>query len=231
MPRLFISHLIYNFAVDLAMAGRLFTLEQVSRHPLLADRPTPAKYASNYLARYCASFQKTPWRIGEPHRWQLSQGERKAREITDRAIAGDSAHAPHWLAIGDLWLALTFAGTDKETWKNTGVYQAPTIWMTEPAESAGFDVFCVWERRAYLFEVQATRLTAKRWRDKWKRRTEWYERQKWREAPWQRKEKPVKPRAVLIMLANQQDDTMNVPDFVIVAHSLEEVPELLRRGR
>jgi hypothetical protein len=67
--------------------------------------------------------------------------------------------------------------------------------------------------------------------EKWKRRTEWYDQQKWREAPWQRKEKPVKPRAVLVVLTDQQDSTMQVPDFVIIAKSMKEVPTLLRREK
>jgi len=231
MPRLFISHLIYDFAIDLATASRLFTLDQIGRHPLLADRTTPSKYASNYLARYSSSFIRTPWRIGEPHRWQLAKDVRKVREITDTVIPGDSPHAYHWLATGDLWLTLTLATTDIDRCRTTGEYNTPLLWITEPAESAGFDVFAVWERRAYLFEIQLTRLTAKRWREKWKRRTEWYDQQKWREAPWQRKEKPVKPRAVLVALTDQQDSTMQVPDFVIVARSMEEVPTLLRREK
>lgn len=231
MPRLFISHLIYDFALDLATASRLFTLEQIGRHPLLTNRKNPSKDASDFLSYYSSSFVKTPWRIGESHRWQLSKEARKAREITNNVIPGDSLHAPHWLAIGDLWLTLTFASTDIEVWKTTGQYQPPLIWITEPADSAGFDVFAVWERRAYLFEVQLTRLTAKRWREKWKRRTDWYEQQKWRDAPWQRPDRPVKPRAVLVTLTGQQDSTMQVPDFVLVAHSVEEVPELLRRER
>lgn len=76
--------------------------------------------------------------MASPHRWRLTAAARRRLGITWVPPAGASAKSEHWLALGDVWLALTFAGGRPSQWR---------------AEWDGqFDAFCVWRGMPVLIE-------------------------------------------------------------------------------
>ena len=210
---------VFEFAVALAAANRVFTLHQLARHPDVSWRSQPVKRASEMLRPYAPSFDRTPGAFGEPFIFRLSALERRKRGIKQRPISARTQHIHHWLALGDVWMTLTFAGG------------RPLVWIPEPKDSAGFDVFFVWSRVAYLAEVQRWPIQTKQWKEKWRTRMEWYAQGGWRKAPWQRSDRLVKPTAVLIDLTAQQSSTIMLPDGMVYVRGLDGLTSRLARGK
>lgn len=201
-----ISESIFEFAVALSGAARVFTINQIARHPHLSWRTKPQKRARECLRPYHESFEKMPGSVNQPVIWRLSNKERRRRGIVDAKISGATQRREHWLGLGDIWCALTFAGGRPEKWI--------TEWNRQ------FDVFCVWNDQPWLIEYQRTPITTKKWEEKWANRKEWFKSKEW----------DVKPRVVLVNVTNQEDSTVRVPGGTIHVRSIEELPRALRRS-
>jgi hypothetical protein len=101
---------VFRFACDVAMAARLFTLEQIARHPDVSWRSQPVKRASEFLRDYSEWFEKMPGPHGKPFRWRLSTKAKRRLGVRFASVNGTSQKAEHWLGLGDIWMTLTFAG-------------------------------------------------------------------------------------------------------------------------
>jgi hypothetical protein len=198
---------VYEFAVALASAARIFTARQLARHSELSWRSQPERRAREVLNQYADSFERIPSPYGEPYRWRLSKRERNRRGIQQTPISGVSQKAQHWLGIGDIWLELTFHGG------------RPTEWRTEP--DGQFDIYCVWRDMPLLIEYQRTPITERQWMTKWERRTQWYRAQKWH--------KP--PKVVLVNATGQQEGTIHLPRNTIHVRDINHLHHALRTPR
>jgi hypothetical protein len=198
---------LFDFAVALATAARLFTAEQLARRPELSGYRDPVKRAREFLALYPDVFETVPSPMGVPARRRLTAKERRKRGIHYRAVSGVSQRAEHWLGIGNIWIELTSHGG------------RPTEWKTEP--DAQFDVYCVWRGQPMLIEYQRTPITQKMWQRKWERRREWYRLQAWEK----------KPRVVLINTTGQQEDIVCLPRGTIHVRRIDQLHHALRTLR
>jgi hypothetical protein len=200
------AHLL-PFTLALASAARLFTAAQLARHPDLSWRTQPIKRAHEFLRRHQTLFERHPGpALSAPHRWRLTTGARRRLGIAWVPPAGTSAKSEHWLALGDVWLALTFAGG------------RPSEWQVEP--DGQFDVYCLWQGVPLLIEVQRTPITARQWHRKWEQRLTWYRSRAW--AP------PA--RVVLVDLTGQQAETVCVPRGTIRVTRVEDAPRAILRA-
>jgi hypothetical protein len=198
---------VFEFAVALSSAARIFTAKQLARHPELSWRAQPERRAKEVLNLYAESFEQIPGPYGEPFRWRLSRKERAKRGIKQTAISGTTNKSHHWLGIGDIWLELTFHGG------------RPTEWRTEP--DGQFDIYCVWRDIPLLIEYQRTPITERQWKAKWERRIQWYRTQKW--------EQP--PRVVLVNTTGQQEGTLHLPRNTIHVRDINHLHHALRTPR
>lgn len=213
-----LSDTVFEFAVTLAASAKLFTLHQIARHPALAKRTQPAKRASEILRHYPDAFEKFPASFGEPFRFRLSSKEKRKRGLTFKSIEPNTKRAYHWLAMGDLWIALSL-------YKPLGEpSQQPLIWVSEPGL---FDVFCVWRNHAYLFELQRSKLTETEWKKKWEQRKKYFESGAYLKAKWQRADRAVMPEIVLVGNPQQESGTMAIPSWVTWIKDIEDVPRRL----
>lgn len=183
----------------MASSARIFTLPQLARHPDLSWRSQPVKRASEVLRPYADSFDRMVTPIGCPHRWRLSDRERRKRGIRERKVDGMSQRAEHWLGLGDIWCALAFADG------------RPSEWIAEWDHQ--FDVYCVWRGKPLLIEYQRTPITSKQWQMKWQKRREWYASKQWQ----------MKPTVVLVDETGQREDTICAPRGTVHVRSIEEL--------
>jgi hypothetical protein len=206
---------LFSFSVSLASHARLFTLAQIARHPELSWRSLPKKRAAEMIRAYPDYFDKMHGGFSKPFRYRLSAKAKREFNLNYKSIDGTSSKSEHWLAIGDLWLALTFAGG------------RPDAWMAEPKNSGGFDVFCAWGGYAYLIEIQRTPLSKNEWMKKWKSRMEWDKKEGWKDAPWQREERNLKP--YIAVITSQPFDKIVIPSNCIYAISPEDFVHKVKR--
>ncbi|MFB5192632.1 hypothetical protein [Alicyclobacillus fastidiosus] len=208
MPTFFskeLSDRLYRFSVSLAAAGRLFTADQLARHPDLSNRKEPVKRAREFLSKYPDTFETLLSPSGVPARRRLTKQARRKYGFDFRPVNGVSQRAEHWLGIGDIWLRLTFFGG------------RPEKWITEPDKQ--FDVMCKWRGQILLIEYQRTPITSKVWASKWKKRREWWISQKWNE----------KPIVILVDETRQDNKTISAPLGTAHVKSIDEFPYALAR--
>ena len=214
MPTLQVREAIYRLAIDTAKAARIFTLPQLAQHPKLRDLSQPVKRASECLRAHAGDFVKSEGAYGEPYRFRLSPEARKRLGVTSKAIHGKSLKSDHWLSLGDVYLALRFRG---------GVQ----AWESEPAHSAGFDIFLAYQGLPIVAEVQRTPLTEKQWAAKLEPRQKWLETpEEIAEASWQPPGRAYQPIPLLVNLTGQD---VTLPPGWIHARTTEEVPTILMR--
>lgn len=207
MPIRVSDHLL-PFAVEMACAARLLTAQQLARHPELSWRTQPAKRASQWLHAHPGWFERCPGPVADvPHRWRLTRAARRRLKVTWSPVPGMSTKADHWLALGDVWLALAFAGG------------RPAEWRAEP--DGQFDAYCVWSGVPLLIELQRTPITTRQWRRKWEQRVQWYRRQTWTRYP----------QVVLVDLTGQTAETVGLPRGAIRVTSIEALPRALAKLR
>lgn len=208
---------VIEFAYDLAKKARLFTLDQVARHPLLASRTQPVKRASEVLRTVADDFEHTPGPFGHPHRYRLTNAAKRRLGVKFRNVPAESQKVGHWLALGDVYTILRLNG---------GVQ----AWETEPENSANFDIFLAYGGKAFLLEVQRYPINSRMWAEKWRTRMEYLDSlEKLKTAPWQPMNRIVRPKPVLVNLTNQMDETVGVPHGVLVCKRIEDLPVILRR--
>lgn len=214
-----ISSEMFAFSVALASASRMFTLQQLARHPLVSGRSQPVKRTSEFLEPYRASFEVVPWYRNKPYLWRLTQTEKQRRGLQYKNV-GASQHTEHWLALGDVWLELVFNGL------------RPLKWFTEGSEIGRFDVFAVVRDQPYLMEIQLTDLSEREWFAKWKRRTEWLQERKWRDELWAERFSDKIPKLLLVTSHPMKLQIgKTIPEGVIVANTIKELPKVLTEKR
>ncbi|MBD0381262.1 hypothetical protein ICC18_14145 [Paenibacillus sp. WST5] len=88
----------------------------------------------------------------------------------------------HWLTISDVYLALNATGLLKhfECELRLSYKHLLKEYVYAP------DLFFIWNKRAYLMEVQLKALSRKEWGEKWKRWNEYFNNGHHLQAPWQR---------------------------------------------
>lgn len=202
-----ISDTLFDFSVSLASAARVFTTRQLATHPCFRDRTRPVTRAQQFLWEYPKVFEKTRGAGDEPWLWRLTAEEKRRRQLAFKSIAGDTQRRSHWLGLGDLWLALTYAGG------------RPQNWSTEP--NAQFDVMLEWQSKMAVVEYQRSSITSKQWDAKWSKRREWYKAQQF--------DHPI--AVVLVVTTNQSDNTIHAPKGTIVCHNVNDVPRVLSKWR
>jgi hypothetical protein len=205
-----VSAAVYDYAVALAAAGRLFTLEQLARHPELSWRRQSAKRASEFLSPYRDSFEVIPWLRGKPYLWRLTEQEKRKRGLKYRSV-GPSQHTEHWLALGDLWAHLVMNGL------------RPSQWFTEGNDIGRFDVFAVIHDVPYLFEVQLSDLSKDDWNTKWYRRWEWLKQRKWTDKNWAERFTSTVPKVVLVTSSHMQNAIATLPKGALYAPRIDRV--------
>jgi hypothetical protein len=198
---------LLDFTVALAAAARLFTVDQLARHPYLSSYRQPSIRAREFVTRYPDVFESTPGPRHQPSRRRLTAKAKRERGLTFRSVSGESQRAEHWLGIGDIWLELTFHGG------------RPTEWRTEP--DGQFDIYCVWNGTPYLIEYQRTPITERQWMAKWERRIQWYRAQKWH----------TPPKVVLVNATGQQEGTIHLPRNTIHVRDINHLHHALRTPR
>lgn len=210
-----LNALLYRHALDCAKAARIFTTAQFARHPELSWRARPQKAASEFLARHKGTLlESVPGRHAEPFLWRLTTKAKRTANLHYRDVSAYSLKRDHWLALGDLWLTLTFAGL------------RPTVYESEPKDGGGFDVYTVVSDNAYMIEVQRSPLTTGQWKQKWARRLAWYKEEGYKRiggctsAP---------PRPVLIALVKQDISTLQAPRGLLVVHSAEAFVKTIKK--
>lgn len=153
-------------ALDLCAAARMFTLGQVARHPALSWRGSPHKRTWEALEPYRDKFEVHPRAPGKAAIWRLTYHAKRELGYKYQNVNPQSQKADHWLAIGNLWLAMTEVGGRPETWSS----QADTIGF--------YDVHCNWQRAEFFIEVQNSRLSPRGWVQKWEKRFKWMDENK-----------------------------------------------------
>ena len=149
-------------AVDLCAAARLFSLPQLARHPDFSWRGSPTKRAWEALVPYRDKFDVTVRAPGKPALWRLTNTAKKGFGLMYKNANPLSQKADHWLAIGDLWIAMTEAGG------------RPEVWNSQSDSIGYFDVYTKWQGAEFYIEVQLSRLSSHKWvRDKWEKRFAW----------------------------------------------------------
>ncbi|WAH38641.1 hypothetical protein [Alicyclobacillus dauci] len=206
MPTFFNGTLLY-FSVALAACARLFTSKQLATHALLRDRTQPVMRAQQFLWSHPETFEKTKGAGDEPWLWRLTKEAKRRYGFDFKSISGDTQRRQHWLGIGDLWLALTYARG------------RPTEWIAEPRGQ--FDVMLEWQKKKAVVEYQRTAITTKQWAAKWERRRLWYKEQKFTD--------PI--HVILIVTNGQTDKTIQAPKGTIVCRDVKDVPRALMRVR
>jgi hypothetical protein len=209
-----VSATIYEYAVQLAAAGRLFTLEQLSRHPELSWRRQATKRASEFLAPYRESFEVIPWLRGKPYLWRLTDQEKRRRGLKYRNV-GASLHTEHWLALGDLWAHLVANGL------------RPERWFTEGNDIGRFDVFAVIRKQPYLIEVQLSDLSKDDWNTKWYRRWEWLKQKKWTDTNWAERFTSTVPKVILVTSSHMQNAVETLPKGALYAPRIDCVSRII----
>lgn len=154
----------YRRALDLCAAARMFTLPQVARLPDLAWRGSPSKRAWDALEPHRDKFEVAIRAPGKPAIWRLTYQAKKEHGLKYQSINPQSQKADHWLRIGDLWLAMTQAGG------------RPQVWNSQPDSIGFFDVYAVWQGAEFYIEVQKSRLSPRRWSQKWETRFKWLDK-------------------------------------------------------
>lgn len=139
----------------------------------------------------------------KPFRYRLSRSYRHAHGIRETPLHGCNKHTEHWLGMGDIWLAMTFAKGE------------PSMWRTDVDHQ--FDVMCEWCGTLLLIEYQRTPITARRWAQKWEARKRWYKAQTWTE----------RPVIVLVDVTGQQESTVRPPKGTLWVKEVEDVTKLL----
>jgi hypothetical protein len=206
-----VPEMVFEFACGLGAAGRIFTMQQLARHPHLSWRTQPVKRASEMLAPFRDSFELVPWE--RTFLWRLSEREKRKRGLNYRNV-GASQHVPHWLALGDMWAQLVFHG------------MRPEKWFTEGRDIGRFDAFMVVGGASYLIELQRTPLPEREWQAKWRRRAEWLRLQKWKEPAWADRFCAFPPRVLLI--TTQPMDAL-IPRGVIHVRDISQLHHALRK--
>ena len=196
------SNILFDFAVNLASAARLFTTAQLARHPDLSWRTRPQTRAQEFLHAHRDTFERLPAQVGECHRYRLTRAPRARYGITWRAVSGKTQRAYHWLGLGDIWCEMAFS------------HGRPTEWRTEV--DAQFDVICMWRGVTWCIEYQRTPITEKKWQAKWDARKTWYKAQKWE----------GRPRILLVDATGQQDGTIGLPRGTLHVRGVEEIRHL-----
>ena len=181
-----VSRDVFMFAGRLAVAARVFTIEQIARHPQVSWRSQPSRAARQLLKPHRDAFETVPWLDGHPHLWRLTEAYKRAHGLHYRNV-GASQRTAHWLSFGDLYMALVFNGI------------RPEKWFTEGRKIGGFDVYIQVNGIPHLVEVQNTPLSERQWHQKWRLRDEWLTAQKWR------------PKVVLV---TTQPMRIHKPDWV-----------------
>ncbi|WAH35077.1 hypothetical protein [Alicyclobacillus dauci] len=197
----------FNFVLAFAAAARIFSSRQLATHPFLRDSSQPQKRAREFLSLYPRVFEKTRSTSDKQWLWRLTTGAKRKYGYTFKSIAGDTQRRDHWLGLGDLWLALTYAGG------------RPSRWTTEP--HAQFDVDFTWNQKRMLAEYQRSIISPKKWLEKWDKRLAWYNEQKFDDEPY----------VLLIVTTDQSDTAIQAPPDTIVCRDVKDVPRALMRVR
>ncbi|MCF8564541.1 hypothetical protein LLE49_07255 [Alicyclobacillus tolerans] len=125
-------------------------------------RSSPHKRTWEALEPFRREFEVTPRAPGKAAIWRLTYTAKKRLGLNYRDVNPLSQKADHWLVLGDLWIDMTQAGG------------RPSQWVSEKASIGRFDVFAVWQDVPFLFEVQKSPLSPRRWAQKWEQRFKWY---------------------------------------------------------
>jgi hypothetical protein len=212
-----VSDVVYRFAVELACAGRVFTMQQLGRHPQLSWRSQPKRRAREFLAPHRDCFEVIPWLRDKPYLWRLTEQEKRRRGIKYRNV-GPSQHADHWLAIGELWMELVFHG------------MRPKKWFTEGKDIGRFDIFADVIGRPYLIELQLTELREYEWKEKWRRRIAWLQKQRWKEKEWAKRFSSTMPTVMLVTSHKMNLKVgRTIPKGVIVADNIDQLHHVIKR--
>jgi hypothetical protein len=207
---------VYAYAVALCSAARVFTIKQIARHPQVSWRRSPIKRAHDIMAHFRVDFEVLPSTHGHPWIWRFTPAAKRRLGLKFRNVNPMSAKVDHWLSIGDLWATLTSHGL------------RPVVFVAEPQDTAGFDVFALLpNRRALVIEIQRTPITERDWRRKWELRYEWYKQRGWLKAPWNPPGKEWQPKPCLVTLCNQQKQTIGAPAWVVTARSFSDLARKL----
>jgi hypothetical protein len=212
---------MFEFICSLGAAARIFTLRQVAQHPDLSRRTQPVKRASALLRRHPGAFESAPGPFGQPHRFWLSSKERRRRSMKARIPPANSARIEHWLAIGDLYLALGRFGA-------SGKFYPPDKFLSEPEHSSWSDVVCSFGDQMWAIEIQRSALTEKQWRQKWHQKITYYQHQGYRSASWF---DGRIPQPALILLTGQQHSTVQAPKGVRIYNSAQQFANSIRREK
>lgn len=199
---------VHDYTVALCKAARVFTLEQIAKHPDLSWRTQPRKRAGEFLSPWKKEFEVIPAEYGKPFVWRFSAKSKRIYGADYMRIHPLSKKISHWIRIGDLWQIMTREGG------------RPTVFMTEPPDSCEFDVYTVWRKKPFLIEIQRSNLSSREWEKKWYKRKKFYEEKQYHSAPWQVSKTVIVPRPILICTDGVKP--VNTPTFVKVFSSLEE---------
>ncbi|MFB5192005.1 hypothetical protein [Alicyclobacillus fastidiosus] len=197
----------FKFSLAFAAAARIFSTRQLASHPFISGCSQPVTRAQQFLWAHGDTFEKTRGAGDSPWLWRLTTAAKRKYGYTFKSIAGDTQRRAHWLGLGDLWLALTYAGG------------RPTHWTTEP--HAQFDVDFTWNGKRVLAEYQRSELSPKRWKEKWDKRLAWYEAQKFDDEPY----------VLLIVTTEQSDAAIKAPEGTYVCRDVRDVPRTIQRMR
>lgn len=213
-----LSAALYARAVELAVAGRVFTLRQLARHPEVSWRSQPEKRAREFLAPYRDCFEVIPWLRTKPYLWRLTDKEKRRRGLKYRNV-GATAHTEHWLAIGDSWCELVENGL------------RPRIWFTEGKDIGRFDVFTMIQNKPFMMEIQLSDLSSKEWKEKWRRRIHWMQQKRWKEDEWSKRFCGEPPKVILVTSHKMEfKEGQTIPKGVLVADTIHDLPRVIRKS-
>jgi hypothetical protein len=202
------SETIFQFAAGLATAARVFTVEQVGRHPVLSERTQPTRRARECLMAHREAFECIPWLHGKPYLWRFTEAEKRRRGIRYKRVSA-SQHTEHWLTFGDIWAHLVFHGL------------RPTKWFTEGKQIGRFDIFAEIQGKPYLMEVQLTPLSDREWETKWRRRMEWFATKPWETWSF------VRCRPTVVLVTREPLNPL-MPRDVLYSRRIEHLHRIIR---
>ncbi|WP_426450689.1 replication-relaxation family protein [Paenibacillus sp. S-38] len=160
----------------------LMTTEQVGRL-MFPEAGSPLKRASQLLRGLEEDKIVEGRRLGDMRKiWRLTRRGRAEAQTDKTAVPLNSPKIAHWLTIGDAYLQL----------QQTGMLRHLECELRIPYHYAGReylfapDCFLIWNRRAYLLEVQLSRLSREQWAKKWRRWNDYFGGNHYLQAPWQR---------------------------------------------
>lgn len=157
------------------------------------------------------SFDVLPGRHQGPFIWRLSAQEKRKLGVQWRSISPYTKRLEHWLAFGDLWMSLVFAGL------------RPKVWETERKDIGGFDIFMTIKDSSYLVEVQLSKLERKAWEQRWDERLGWYRKRKWEEKEWANQYCSHSPK-VLVISAQKE---IYAPSKTIHVYHVNDVAKMM----